>query len=54
MGIHEEPPGIKSVRQDKDLKPGIKEITDQFSVIFKGIRKIREKKNRKSSMQSSA
>ena len=36
LRIQEEPPGIKSVKQDKDLKPEIKEITDQYSDVFKG------------------
>ena len=42
LRIQEEPPGIKSVKQDKDLKHEIKEITDQYSDIFKGIGKIRD------------
>ena len=41
------PPGIKSVKQDKDLEPEINKITDQYSVIFKGIGKIRDIKNGK-------
>ena len=45
--IQEEPPGIKSVKQDQDLKPEIEEITDQCSDVFKGIRKIRDIKNGK-------
>ena len=47
LRIHEEPPGIKSVKQLKDLKPEIKEITDQYSDVFKGIGKIRDIKNGK-------
>ena len=47
LRIQEEPPGIKSVKQDKDLKPEIKEITDQYSDVFKGIGKIQEIKNGK-------
>ena len=43
LRIQEEPPGIKSVKQDKDLKPEINEITD----VFKGIGKIRDIKNGK-------
>ena len=43
----QEPPGIKSVKQDKDLKPEIKEITDQYSDIFKGSGRIRDIKNGK-------
>ena len=42
LRIQEEPPGIKSVKLDKDLKPEIKEITDQYSDVFKGIGKIRD------------
>ena len=41
----EEPLGIKSVKQDKDLKPEIKKRTNQYSDVFKGIRKIRDIKN---------
>ena len=33
--------------QDKDLKPEIREITDQYSDVFKGIGKIRDIKNGK-------
>ena len=47
LRIQEEPPGIKSVKQDKDLKPEIKEITDPYSDVFKGIGKIRDIKNGK-------
>ena len=47
LRIQEEPPGIKSVKQDKDFKPEIKEITDQYSDVFKGIGKIRDIKNGK-------
>ena len=47
LRIQEEPAGIKSVKQDKDLKPEIKEITDQSSDVFKGIGKIRDIKNGK-------
>ena len=47
LRIQEEPPGIKSVKQGKDLMPEIKEITDQYSDVFKGIGKIRDIKNGK-------
>jgi len=47
LRIQEEPPDIKSVKQDKDLKPEIKEITDQYSDVFKGIGKIRDIKTGK-------
>ena len=47
LKIQEEPPGIKSVKQVTDLKPEIKEITDQYSDVFKGIGKIRDIKNGK-------
>ena len=47
MRICEEPPGIKSVKQDEDLKPEIKEINDQYGDVFKGIGKIRDIKNGK-------
>ena len=47
LRIQEESPGIKSVKQDKDLKPEIREITDQYSDVFKGIRTIRDIKNGK-------
>ena len=47
LRIQEEPPGIKSVKQNKDLKPEIKEITDQYCDVFKGIGKIRDNKNGK-------
>ena len=47
LRIQEEPPDIKSVKRDKDLKPEIKEITDQYSDVFKGIGKIRDIKNGK-------
>ena len=42
LRIQEEPPDIKSVKRDKDLKPEIKEINDQYSDVFKGIGKIRD------------
>jgi len=45
--IQEEPRGIKSVKQDKDLKTEIKEITDNYSDVFKAIGKIRDIKNGK-------
>lgn len=47
LRIQEEPPGIKSVKQDKDLKTEIKEITDKYSDVFKGIGKMRDIKNGK-------
>ena len=47
LRIQEEPPGIKSVKQDKDLNPEIREITDQYSAVFKGIGKIRDIKSGK-------
>ena len=47
LRIQEEPPDVKSVKRDKDLKPGIKEMTDQYSDVFKGIGKIRDIKNGK-------
>jgi len=34
LRILEEPPGIKSVKQDKDLKLEIKEIADQYRDVF--------------------
>ena len=46
LRMQEEPPGIK---QDKDLKPKINEITDQDTDVFKGIGKIRDIKNGKES-----
>ena len=47
LRIHEEQPGIKSVKQDKDPRPEIKEITDQYSDVSKGIGMIRNVKNGK-------
>ena len=47
LRIEEEPPSIKSVKQDKDLKHEIKEISDQYSDVFKGIGKIRDLMNGK-------
>ena len=35
LRIQEEPPGIKIVKQDKDLKPEIKQIADQYGDVFK-------------------
>ena len=47
LRIQEEPPDIKSVKRDKDLKLEIKEVTDQYSDVFKGIGKIRDIRNGK-------
>ena len=47
LRIQEEPPDIKIVKQDKDLKTEIKEIPDKYSDVFKGIGKIRDIKNGK-------
>ena len=47
LRIQVEPPDIKSVKQDKDLKLEIKEITNQYSDVCKGIVKIRDIKNEK-------
>lgn len=47
LKIQEELPGIKSVKQDKVLKSEIKERTDQYGDVFKGIGKIRNLKNGK-------
>ena len=41
LRIQEELAGIKSTKQEKDLKPEIKKITDEYSDVFKGIGKIR-------------
>ena len=41
LRIQEELAGIKSTKQEKDLKPEIKKIADEYSDVFKGIGKIR-------------
>ncbi|KAL9953033.1 hypothetical protein ACROYT_G040383 [Oculina patagonica] len=47
LRIQEEPPDIKIVKQDKNIGTEIKEITDKYSDVFKGIGKIRDIKNGK-------
>jgi len=51
LRIQEKPPGIESVKQDKDLTPEIKEITDQYS---DALGRSETSRMEKSSIQSSA
>ena len=53
LRIQEEPPDIKSVKQDKDLKTEIKEITDTVTYL-KASGRSETSRMEKSSMQSSA